>query len=138
MDIIFKNKDHEKNYQFILEHMKGKFITEQQQALAYLFALDENCFEHLLDLFDFYENEFLNICLTCSTSTKMNLSCRDCGNFITKVRKLPDLLSTFGTVGVRRGTSMSVMICLKIICRVFITRLATSSTARTAYITLKQ
>ena len=44
MDIIFKNKDHEKNYQFILEHMKGKFITEQQQALAYLFALDENCF----------------------------------------------------------------------------------------------
>ena len=59
MDIIFKNKDHEKNYQFILEKMKGKLITEPKQALAYLFALDENCFEHLLDLYDFYENEFI-------------------------------------------------------------------------------
>ena len=59
MDIIFKNKDHETNYHFILEKMKGKLITEQKQALAYLFSLDENCFEHLLDLFDFCENEII-------------------------------------------------------------------------------
>ena len=59
MDIIFKNKDHEKNYQFILEHMKWKSNTAQEKSLAYLFALDENCFEHLLDLFDFYENEII-------------------------------------------------------------------------------
>ena len=59
MDIIFKSKDHETNYHFILEKMKGKLITEQEKALAYLFALDENCFEHLLDLFDFCENEII-------------------------------------------------------------------------------
>ena len=59
MDIIFKSKDHETNYHFILEKMKGKLITEQEKALAYLFSLDENCFEHLLDLFDFCENEII-------------------------------------------------------------------------------
>ena len=59
MDIIFKNKDHETNYHFILAKMKGKLITEQEKSLAYLFALDGNCFEHLLDLFDFCENEII-------------------------------------------------------------------------------
>ena len=59
MDIIFKNKDHEKNYQFILEHIKGDLKTAQEKSLAYLLALDENCFEHLPELFDFHENEII-------------------------------------------------------------------------------
>ena len=59
MDIIFKSKDHETNYHFILEKMKGKLNKKKKKALAYLFSLDENCFEHLLDLFDFCENEII-------------------------------------------------------------------------------
>ena len=55
MDIIFKNKDHETNYHFILEKMKGKLITEQEKHLHISFHLMKTA---------------LNICLTCSTSTK--------------------------------------------------------------------
>lgn len=59
MSIIFKNKEHEINYNFILDNMKCKYKYGREYSLAYLFALDEQCFEHLHDLFDFFDHNII-------------------------------------------------------------------------------
>ena len=49
--MLFKNKDHELNYNVLLQTMNR--ITSNRQAVAYLFALDPICFEHIRELYDF-------------------------------------------------------------------------------------
>lgn len=50
----FKNKNHETNYHIILDMMKKTDL--ERKVLAYLFALDTVCFEHIRDLYDFADN----------------------------------------------------------------------------------
>ena len=50
--MLFKNKDHEVNYNSLLQEIKR--ITPNHQAVAYLLALEPLCFEHCHDLYDFY------------------------------------------------------------------------------------
>ena len=52
--MIFKDKDHELNYNFLLQTMKR--VTPNHQAVAYLLALNPICFEHCRELYDFHEN----------------------------------------------------------------------------------
>ena len=52
--IKFRDEQHEKNYNFILDMMSYSDI--ERKALAYLFALDTVCFEHIRDLYDFSDN----------------------------------------------------------------------------------
>ena len=49
--MVFKNKDNELNYNVLLQTMNR--ITANRQAVAYLFALDPICFEHIRELYDF-------------------------------------------------------------------------------------
>ena len=55
--IKFRNEEHERNYNFILDMMPYSDI--ERKALAYLFALDTVCFEHIRDLYDFSDNRIL-------------------------------------------------------------------------------
>ena len=55
--IKFRDEEHEKNYNFILDMMPYSDI--ERKALAYLFALDTVCFEHIRDLYDFSDNRIL-------------------------------------------------------------------------------
>ena len=55
--IKFRDKEHEKNYNFILDMMPYSDI--ERKALAYLFALDTVCFEHIRDLYDFSDNRIM-------------------------------------------------------------------------------
>ena len=55
--IKFRDEDHERNYNFILDMMPYSDI--ERKALAYLFALDTVCFEHIRDLYDFSDNRIL-------------------------------------------------------------------------------
>lgn len=57
MSIKFKDKEHEKNYNFILGMMP--YSNLERKALAYLFALDTVCFEHIRDLYDFSDNRIM-------------------------------------------------------------------------------
>ena len=50
--MLFKNKDHELYYDFLLQTMDR--VTSNRQAVAYLLALDPICFEHCRELYDFY------------------------------------------------------------------------------------
>ena len=52
--MLFKNKDHEMNYNSLLQEIKR--ITPNHQAVAYLLALEPLCFEHCHDLYDFHKN----------------------------------------------------------------------------------
>ena len=52
--MLFKNKDHEVNYNSLLQEIKR--ITPNHQAVAYLLALEPLCFEHCHDLYDFHKN----------------------------------------------------------------------------------
>ena len=52
--IKFRDEEHERNYNFILDMMPYSDI--ERKALAYLFALDTVCFEHIRDLYDFSDN----------------------------------------------------------------------------------
>ena len=54
MDIIYKDKDHELNYNFLLQLMTR--ITSTRKAVAYLLALEPLCFEHCRELYDFHED----------------------------------------------------------------------------------
>ena len=54
MGIIYKDKDHELNYNFLLQLMTR--ITSTRKAVAYLLALDQICFEHCRELYDFHED----------------------------------------------------------------------------------
>ena len=49
--IKFRDEEHERNYNFILDMMPYSDI--ERKALAYLFALDTVCFEHIRELYDF-------------------------------------------------------------------------------------
>ena len=49
--IRFKNTEHEANYNFILDMMPCS--DPERKALAYLFAVDTVCFEHIRELYDF-------------------------------------------------------------------------------------
>lgn len=51
--IKFKDADHEQNYKTIISMMKLTYTDTERIALAYLFALDEICFRHIHDLYDF-------------------------------------------------------------------------------------
>ena len=55
--IKFRDEDHERNYNFILDMMPYSDI--ERKALAYLFALDTVCFEHIRDLYDFSDNRIM-------------------------------------------------------------------------------
>ena len=55
--IKFRDEEHEKNYNFILDMMPYSDI--ERKALAYLFALDTVCFEHIRDLYDFSDNRIM-------------------------------------------------------------------------------
>ena len=55
--IKFRDEEHEKNYNFFLDMMPYSDI--ERKALAYLFALDTVCFEHIRDLYDFSDNRIL-------------------------------------------------------------------------------
>ena len=55
--IKFRDEEHERNYNFILDMMPYSDI--ERKALAYLFALDTVCFEHIRDLYDFSDNRIL-------------------------------------------------------------------------------
>ena len=54
MRIIYKDKDHELNYNFLLQLMTR--ITSTRKAVAYLLALEPLCFEHCRELYDFHED----------------------------------------------------------------------------------
>ena len=54
MDIIYKDKDHELNYNFLLQLITR--ITSTRKAVAYLLALEPLCFEHCRELYDFHED----------------------------------------------------------------------------------
>ena len=49
--IRFKNTEHEANYNFILDMMPCS--DPERKVLAYLFAVDTVCFEHIRELYDF-------------------------------------------------------------------------------------
>ena len=53
--MLFKNKDHELNYNLLLQTMER--VTSNRQAVAYLLALDPICFEHCRELYDFHEDK---------------------------------------------------------------------------------
>ena len=55
--IKFRDEEHERNFNFILDMMPYSDI--ERKALAYLFALDTVCFEHIRDLYDFSDNRIL-------------------------------------------------------------------------------
>ena len=55
--IKFRDEEHERNYNFILDMMLYSDI--ERKALAYLFALDTVCFEHIRDLYDFSDNRIM-------------------------------------------------------------------------------
>ena len=55
--IKFRDEDHERNYNFILDMMPYSDI--ERKALAYLFALDTVCFDHIRELYDFSDNRIL-------------------------------------------------------------------------------
>ena len=55
--IKFRDEEHERNYNFILDMMPYSDI--ERKALAYLFALDTVCFEHIRDLYDFSDNRIM-------------------------------------------------------------------------------
>ena len=50
----FRDEEHERNYNFILDMMPYSDI--ERKALAYLLTLDTVCFEHIRDLYDFSDN----------------------------------------------------------------------------------
>ena len=52
--VKFRNATHEANYLRLLTQMKC--TDEYHRALAYLFAVDEDCFRHIDDLFNFSED----------------------------------------------------------------------------------
>lgn len=52
--MLFKNTDHELNYNSLLQLIKR--ISSNRKAVAYLLALDPICFEHCRELYDFYED----------------------------------------------------------------------------------
>ena len=54
MGIIFKDKEHELNYCSLLQRMNK--VTSNRQAVFYLLALDQICFEHCRELYDFHED----------------------------------------------------------------------------------
>jgi hypothetical protein len=54
MEILFRSQTHQERYSEILSQMKKQDCYHK--ALAYLFALDDNCYEHLDLLFDFEED----------------------------------------------------------------------------------
>ena len=56
--MLFKNKDHELNYDFLLQTMDR--VTSNRQAVAYLLALDLICFEHCRELYDFHEEKTIS------------------------------------------------------------------------------
>ena len=55
--MLFKNKDHEVNYNSLLQTMNR--VTSNRQAVAYLIALDPICFEHCRELYDFHKNHII-------------------------------------------------------------------------------
>ena len=55
--IKFRDEQHEQNYNFILDMMPYSDI--ERKALAYLFALDTVCFEHIRDLYNFSDNRIM-------------------------------------------------------------------------------
>ena len=55
MEMKFKDKDHELNYDSILELMKKDDCYHR--SLAYVFALDTVCFTNLRRLFDFADDK---------------------------------------------------------------------------------
>ena len=55
--IKFRDEQHERNYNFILDMMPYSDI--ERKALAYLFAIDTVCFEHIRDLYDFSDNRIM-------------------------------------------------------------------------------
>lgn len=57
MDIIFKDKEHEKRYTSISTKMK--YLDEYHKAAAYLLSLDEVCRKHISDIFDFEEDAII-------------------------------------------------------------------------------
>ena len=57
MDIIFKDKEHEKRYTSICTKMK--YLDEFHRSTAYLLSLDEVCRKHISDIFDFEEDAII-------------------------------------------------------------------------------
>ena len=57
MELAFCTETHESRYNEILSEMKSQDCYHK--ALAYLFALDNDCYEHLDLLFDFQEDVIL-------------------------------------------------------------------------------
>ena len=55
--MLFKNKDHELNYNSLLQLMKK--TSSKQKAIAYLLALDPKCFEHCREMYDFHEDNII-------------------------------------------------------------------------------
>ena len=54
MEILFRTEEHEAHYGEILSKMKSQDCYHR--AIAYLFALDDCCYEHLDLLFDFKDD----------------------------------------------------------------------------------
>ena len=50
----FKDNDHELNYEATINMMKSTDCYHQ--SVAYLLSLDDVCFEHINDIFDFADN----------------------------------------------------------------------------------
>ena len=63
MDLLFRDEDHKKNYETLLQVTKRK--TPRSLAVVYLIALDQRCFEHCRDLYDFYEDRIITDGLHC-------------------------------------------------------------------------
>ena len=57
--MIFKDKRHENSFHQILDKMKLSSSDPERVALAYLLALNEDCYKHISDLYDFEEKIIL-------------------------------------------------------------------------------
>ena len=53
--MIFKDDRHENAFYQILDRMQLSYSDPERTALAYLLALNEDCYTHINDLYDFEE-----------------------------------------------------------------------------------
>ena len=57
--MIFKDKKHENSFHQILDKMQINYSDTERTALAYLLALNEDCCNHINDLYSFEERIIL-------------------------------------------------------------------------------
>lgn len=63
----FKDNDHKLNYEATINMMKS--TDRYHQSVAYLLSLDNVCFEHINDIFDFVDNTIIKEALYQSWQT---------------------------------------------------------------------